>query len=52
MNRVLRRIASGLRPRRSPDAPPMSSDAPPADRMTDADYAAFQLARQMLNRWL
>jgi hypothetical protein len=52
MNRILKRIGGKLRPGLSPDAPPLSSDAPPPDRMTDADYEAFQKARRMLGPWL
>jgi hypothetical protein len=35
MNRILKRLGSKLRRRLSPDAPPLSSDVPPPDRMTD-----------------
>ena len=52
MNRILKRIGSRLRRRPSPDAPPLSSDAPPPDRMTDADYEAFQKGRRMVGPWL
>lgn len=41
MNQVLERIGNGLRRRPSADAPPVSSDAPAHERMTEADYEAF-----------
>ena len=44
MIHVLQRIGKRLRRRPSADAPPVSSDAPTHERMTEADYEAFQRA--------
>jgi hypothetical protein len=52
MNRTLKRIGSRLRRRLSPDGTPLSSDAQPPDRMTEAEYRAFKKTRDMLNPWL
>jgi hypothetical protein len=52
MNRILKQIGSRLRRRLGANAPPVSSDAPPPDRMTEAHYQAFQKARRMLGPWL